>query len=73
MTKINIVLTTPKIAGILLILASVGLSLILKDNTYFSIGVPSGSTLLTADTIGARFGRNGDKQQTGKINNEGKK
>ena len=62
MAKFNLIFTTPKISGILVILASIALSLITGDNTYFTAGVPSGSTLLTADTIGARFGKNNNKK-----------
>ena len=55
MTSFNLIFTTPKISGVLVILASIVLSLITNDSVYFTAGVPSGSGLLTADTIGNRI------------------
>lgn len=58
--KIDMVLTTPRVAGGLLIILSAVLCFVQPDNAkmYWTTGIPAAAGLLTADSVGYSFGRN---------------
>ena len=61
MFNANIRLTTPKLAGFLAIILAAGLSFYTKDNTYWTVALPSAFAAITAETVGDKFGNNKNK------------
>jgi len=54
----NLKVTTPKLAGFLAIVLAAGLSFYTKDNTYWTVALPSAFAAITAETVGDKFGNN---------------
>lgn len=58
--KFKLLFTTPKVAGFIIIIASAVLSFHTGDSTYWSVGVPTGGGMIATETVGDKFGRNGN-------------